>query len=176
MLLIRFETSRSMKIGWDSTAASKPVASKRLEFSEMNYYIFFFWQTKLLRLANGAWKATVTKSWRMHLRFSRHRCHVSDAKKWEIADHWIRRDLGQWMRRGRGSGRRRWGQVHNERGHAAPINRAREEAFNKTSFNRNGISRPNTRKYQPRAASAASLVHLAEQQNKYIRFCFPKWK
>ena len=36
------------------------------------------------------------------------------------------------------------------------------------------VSRPNTRKYQPRAASAASLVHLAEQQNKYIRFCFPK--
>jgi hypothetical protein len=34
-------------------------------------------------------------------------------------------------------------------------------------------SRPNTRKYQPRAATAASLVHLAEQQNKYIRlFCF----
>lgn len=30
-------------------------------------------------------------------------------------------------------------------------------------------SRPNTRKYQPRAATAASLVHLAEQQNKYIR-------
>ena len=33
-------------------------------------------------------------------------------------------------------------------------------------------SRRNTRKYQPQAATAASSVHLAEQQNKYIRFFF----